>query len=136
MKSVYFFQNATNELTKQSSNVKSLKLELLAKEDHIKEMHEKQAFLFLSIVFGATQWFSCLLTSPLQETMPVFHNRIYFKIMVFCLFVLLKKTLVMIYLFLSYMYWCFVCMYFCLRISDPLELELQTVLNCHVVAGN
>lgn len=41
MKSVYFFQNATNELTKQSSNVKSLKLELLAKEDHIKEMHEK-----------------------------------------------------------------------------------------------
>ncbi|XP_038189606.1 centlein isoform X3 [Arvicola amphibius] len=34
-------KNATNELTKQSSNVKSLKLELLAKEDHIKEMHEK-----------------------------------------------------------------------------------------------
>ncbi|XP_035312391.1 centlein isoform X3 [Cricetulus griseus] len=34
-------KNATNELTKQSSNVKSLKLELLAKEEHIKEMHEK-----------------------------------------------------------------------------------------------
>ncbi|GAB1288610.1 Centlein [Apodemus speciosus] len=34
-------KNATNELTKQSSNVKSLKLELLAKDDHIKEMHEK-----------------------------------------------------------------------------------------------
>ncbi|XP_053061033.1 centlein isoform X1 [Acinonyx jubatus] len=34
-------KNATNELTKQSSNVKSLKFELLAKEEHIKEMHEK-----------------------------------------------------------------------------------------------
>lgn len=34
-------KNATNELTKQLSNVKSLKLELLAKDDHIKEMHEK-----------------------------------------------------------------------------------------------
>ncbi|XP_029396172.1 centlein isoform X2 [Mus pahari] len=34
-------KNATNELTKQSSNVKSLKMELLAKDDHIKEMHEK-----------------------------------------------------------------------------------------------
>ncbi|XP_052032661.1 centlein isoform X2 [Apodemus sylvaticus] len=34
-------KNATNELTKQTSNVKSLKLELLAKDDHIKEMHEK-----------------------------------------------------------------------------------------------
>ncbi|XP_058421834.1 centlein isoform X2 [Diceros bicornis minor] len=36
-------KNATNELTKQSSNVKSLKFELLAKEDHIKEMHEKMS---------------------------------------------------------------------------------------------
>ncbi|XP_016069989.1 PREDICTED: centlein [Miniopterus natalensis] len=34
-------KNATNELTKQSSSVKSLKFELLAKEEHIKEMHEK-----------------------------------------------------------------------------------------------
>ncbi|KAI4588897.1 hypothetical protein MJG53_003305 [Ovis ammon polii x Ovis aries] len=34
-------KNATNELTKQSSNLKSLKFELLAKEEHIKEMHEK-----------------------------------------------------------------------------------------------
>ncbi|XP_063107677.1 centlein isoform X3 [Cavia porcellus] len=34
-------KNATNELTKQTSNVKSLKLELLSKEEHIKEMHEK-----------------------------------------------------------------------------------------------
>ncbi|KAM6183753.1 centlein isoform 2-T2 [Erethizon dorsatum] len=34
-------KNATNELTKQTSNVKSLKLELQAKEEHIKEMHEK-----------------------------------------------------------------------------------------------
>ncbi|XP_047380923.1 centlein isoform X5 [Sciurus carolinensis] len=36
-------QNATNELTKQSSSVKSLKSELLAKEEHIKEMHEKMS---------------------------------------------------------------------------------------------
>ncbi|XP_036187113.1 centlein isoform X6 [Myotis myotis] len=34
-------KNATNELTKQSSSMKSLKFELLAKEEHIKEMHEK-----------------------------------------------------------------------------------------------
>ncbi|XP_077004206.1 centlein isoform X3 [Tamandua tetradactyla] len=34
-------KNSTNELTKQSSNMKSLKFELLAKEEHIKEMHEK-----------------------------------------------------------------------------------------------
>ncbi|XP_026961725.1 centlein isoform X8 [Sagmatias obliquidens] len=36
-------KNATNELTKQSSNLKSLKSELLAKEEHIKEMHEKMS---------------------------------------------------------------------------------------------
>ncbi|XP_071072856.1 centlein isoform X4 [Dasypus novemcinctus] len=36
-------KNSTNELTKQSSNVKSLKFELLAKEEHIKEMHEKMS---------------------------------------------------------------------------------------------
>ncbi|KAM5331465.1 centlein isoform 2-T2 [Glossophaga mutica] len=36
-------KNATNELTKQSSSVKSLKFELLAKEEHIKEMHEKMS---------------------------------------------------------------------------------------------
>ncbi|XP_058927046.1 centlein isoform X2 [Kogia breviceps] len=36
-------KNATNELTKRSSNLKSLKFELLAKEEHIKEMHEKMS---------------------------------------------------------------------------------------------
>ncbi|XP_063552417.1 centlein isoform X9 [Gorilla gorilla gorilla] len=39
----YKLKNATNELTKQSSNAKSLKFELLAKEEHIKEMHEKMS---------------------------------------------------------------------------------------------
>ncbi|XP_075416078.1 centlein isoform X3 [Tenrec ecaudatus] len=34
-------KNATNELTKQSSNMKSLKIDLLSKEEHIKEMQEK-----------------------------------------------------------------------------------------------
>ncbi|XP_036094430.1 centlein isoform X7 [Rousettus aegyptiacus] len=38
-------KNATNELTKQSSNAKSLKYELLAKEEHVKEMHEKMSRL-------------------------------------------------------------------------------------------
>lgn len=36
-------KNATNELTKQSSSMKSLKFELLAKEEHVKEMHEKMS---------------------------------------------------------------------------------------------
>ncbi|XP_053780665.1 centlein isoform X2 [Desmodus rotundus] len=36
-------KNATNELTKQSSSLKSLKFELLAKEEHIKEMHDKMS---------------------------------------------------------------------------------------------
>ncbi|KAM8800772.1 centlein isoform 2-T2 [Rhynchonycteris naso] len=36
-------KNATNELTKQLSSMKSLKFELLAKEEHIKEMHEKMS---------------------------------------------------------------------------------------------
>ncbi|XP_038966689.1 centlein isoform X19 [Rattus norvegicus] len=36
-------KNATNELTKQSSSVKSLKLELLAKDDHMKAMQEKMS---------------------------------------------------------------------------------------------
>lgn len=47
-------QNATNELTKQSSNVKSLRMELLAKDDHIKEMHERWAFTRRSVVSAAT----------------------------------------------------------------------------------
>jgi hypothetical protein len=28
------------------------------------------------------------------------------------------------------------CMYVCVRMLDPLELELQTVVSCHVGAGN
>ena len=32
----------------------------------------------------------------------------------------------MIYLFLFYVYWCLACMYVCTRVSDPLELELQS----------
>jgi hypothetical protein len=30
------------------------------------------------------------------------------------------------YLFLFYIHWCFGCIYVCVRVSDPLELELQT----------
>jgi hypothetical protein len=32
--------------------------------------------------------------------------------------------------------WCFACMYVCMRVSDPLELESQTGVSCHVGAGN
>ena len=33
-------------------------------------------------------------------------------------------------------HWCFACMYVCGRLSNPLELELQMVMSCHVGAGN
>jgi hypothetical protein len=33
-------------------------------------------------------------------------------------------------------HWCFACMYVFGRVSDPLELELQTAVSCHVGAGN
>ena len=40
------------------------------------------------------------------------------------------------FLFLFYVHWHFVCMYVCVRVLDPLELELKTVVSCHVGAGN
>jgi len=42
----------------------------------------------------------------------------------------------MIYLFLFYAHWCSARLYVCVRVSDPLELELQTVVSYHVGAGN
>ena len=44
------------------------------------------------------------------------------------------------YFFLRFIYlyvhlW-FACMYACVRVPDPLELELQTVVSYHVDAGN
>ena len=41
-----------------------------------------------------------------------------------------------IFKFLFHVHWCFTCMYMYERVSDPLELELQTVVNCHVGVGN
>jgi len=32
--------------------------------------------------------------------------------------------------------WCFAYIYIWVRVSDPLELELQTVVSHHVCAGN
>lgn len=32
--------------------------------------------------------------------------------------------------------WINVCLYVCRRVSDPLELELHTVVICHVDASN
>ena len=40
---------------------------------------------------------------------------------------------ILIYLF--YVHWCFPWMVIYVRVSDPLKLELQTVVNSHVVAG-
>lgn len=31
--------------------------------------------------------------------------------------------------------WCFAYMCVCVRMLDPLEVELQTVVSCHVSAG-
>jgi hypothetical protein len=38
--------------------------------------------------------------------------------------------------FYFYVHWCFPCANVCVRVSDLLELELQTVVSHHVVAGN
>jgi hypothetical protein len=32
--------------------------------------------------------------------------------------------------------WCFACMYVCVRVSDSLDMELQTVVSCNVGARN
>ena len=32
----------------------------------------------------------------------------------------------------AYVHWCFIYMYVCVRVLEALELELQTVVNCHV----
>ena len=39
-------------------------------------------------------------------------------------------------LILFYIHWCFTYMYVYVRVLDPLELELQTFVSCHVCAGN
>jgi hypothetical protein len=45
------------------------------------------------------------------------------------------KTNKKIYLFLFYVHWCFDYMYVYVRVLDPLEQELQTVVRCHVGDG-
>ena len=39
------------------------------------------------------------------------------------------------YLFLFYVHWCFACLHVCVRVSDALEVELQTTVSYHVGAG-
>lgn len=34
------------------------------------------------------------------------------------------------------MHWCLACIYVCVRVTDSLELELQTTVRCHEGAGN
>jgi hypothetical protein len=40
-----------------------------------------------------------------------------------------------LFLFLFRMDWRFVCMHICMRVSEPLELELQIAMGCYVGAG-
>ena len=42
----------------------------------------------------------------------------------------------LISIFLFYVHWCFDCVYVGVKMSGPLELELQAVVSCHVGAGN
>ena len=37
----------------------------------------------------------------------------------------------MVYLFLFYVHWCFACIYFFVKVSNLLKLELQTVMSYH-----
>lgn len=49
---------------------------------------------------------------------------------------LLLSLFKMIYLLLLVcVHWCFACMHVSVRVSYPLELELQTVVSCHVLLG-
>ena len=37
---------------------------------------------------------------------------------------------------LFYMRWCFAFMYVCLKVLDPLEMDIQIVVSCHMGTGN
>ena len=50
------------------------------------------------------------------------------------LYLLATEQELVILFHLFYMNWCFACMYVCVRVLDPLELEIQTVVSCHVGA--
>jgi hypothetical protein len=39
-------------------------------------------------------------------------------------------------LLLFYVHQCFAYLYLCVRVLDPLELELQTLVSCHAEGGN
>ena len=39
-------------------------------------------------------------------------------------------------LFLFHVHWYFACMHVCVRVLDPLEVELQAVVSCYVGGGN
>ena len=49
-----------------------------------------------------------------------------------------KKNIYIYNCFLLYVHWCFayVRVYVYVRVSDPLELDLQTGVGCHVSVGN
>ena len=62
-----------------------------------------------------------------------------FLVLFVCLFVFwggFKKLFIIINFFLFHVHWRFACTYICVKVSDPLELELQTVVSWCVSAGN
>lgn len=54
-------------------------------------------------------------------------------IIVYCWFLFFTFS---IFYNLFYVHWYFACMHVCMRVSDPPELELQTVVRCYAGAGN
>ena len=45
-------------------------------------------------------------------------------------------SIIYLFIYLFYVHWGFACVSVCVKVSDPQELELQTVVNCYVGAGN
>jgi hypothetical protein len=61
------------------------------------------------------------------------YGYIYCVYMCICVCVCTKIVLNNIFVFTFYVHWCFANMLVCRRLPDPLELELQTVVSCHVL---
>jgi hypothetical protein len=64
------------------------------------------------------------------------HTHRYVASLLNCFVVVVVVVLLLLLLLLFNVPWCLACTYVCVRVSDPLELELQTVVSCPVSAGN
>jgi hypothetical protein len=76
--------------------------------------------------FNPSTWEAEAGTSLWVQGQPVLQNET----------LLQHKYFLIMYLLLFYVHWYFACMYIRVSVSDALELELQTVVSCHVGAGN